>query len=128
MIKVKIDGKIVHLPTLKGADGKSAYQYAVEAGYEGTEQEFINLLIQGTDLINAHLTDSNAHIDIRDLITALQNQVNGLPTILYVDSSINNHDKDNESHSDIRELINKVQSNIDNLEYATEADIDEFFI
>ena len=71
MIKVKIDGKIVHLPTLKGADGKSAYQYAVEAGFTGTEQEFINLLIDGTDSINSHLTDSNAHSDIRKLVQDL---------------------------------------------------------
>lgn len=71
MIKVKIDGKIVHLPTLKGADGKSAYQYAVEAGFQGTEQDFINLLIDGTDSINAHLTDGAAHDDIRTLIQNL---------------------------------------------------------
>lgn len=76
MIKVRIDGQVVELPTLKGANGKSAYQYAVEAGFEGTEQEFINLLINGTDLINFHLTDSNAHTDIRELINALQVSVN----------------------------------------------------
>ena len=68
MIKVRIDGTVIPLPTLKGADGKSAYQYAVEAGFEGTEQEFINLLIDGADLINMHLTDPNAHEDIRQLI------------------------------------------------------------
>ena len=28
----------------KGADGKSAYQYAVDGGYEGTEEEFAKLL------------------------------------------------------------------------------------
>lgn len=78
MIKVKIDGKVVHLPTLKGADGKSAYQYAVEAGFEGTEQEFINLLINGTDTIHAHLTDSNAHTDIRELIASLQMSVDNI--------------------------------------------------
>ena len=31
----------------KGADGKSAYQYAVEAGYTGTEEEFANRLVEG---------------------------------------------------------------------------------
>ena len=71
MIKVRIDGQVVHLPTLKGVDGKSAYQYAVDAGFEGTEQEFINLLIEGTDVINTHLTDSASHSDIRNLIDAL---------------------------------------------------------
>ena len=32
-----------------GADGKSAYQYAVEAGYTGTEQQFALLLAQTPD-------------------------------------------------------------------------------
>ena len=75
MIKVRIDGKVVQLPTLKGANGKSAYQYAVEAGFEGTEQEFINLLIEGTDVINTHLTDPNAHTDIRQLINSLKTDI-----------------------------------------------------
>ena len=98
MIKVKIDGRVMQLPTLKGADGKSAYQYAVEAGFKGTEQEFINLLIEGTDAINAHLTDNSAHADIRQLISALQIQVNTLG-----------------------ETVN-------NIEWATEADIDNIFL
>ena len=75
MIKVRIDGKIIPLPTIKGADGKSAYQYAVEAGFKGTEQEFINLLIQGTDVISYHVTDNNAHSDIRELINNLEDKV-----------------------------------------------------
>lgn len=75
MLKVRINGEVVTVPTLKGADGKSAYQYAVEAGFEGTEQEFINLLIEGTDIINTHLTDVTAHSDIRQLISALQTKV-----------------------------------------------------
>ena len=97
MIKVKINGQVMHLPTLKGADGKSAYQYAVEAGFKGTEQEFINLLIEGTDLINFHLTDSSAHMDIRNLISALQLKINAL------------------------------EGTTNNINWATEADIDEIF-
>lgn len=33
-------GKYVGIPAIKGTDGKSAYQYAVEGGYTGTEEEF----------------------------------------------------------------------------------------
>ena len=33
-------GKYVGVPAIKGANGKSAYQYAVEGGYTGTETEF----------------------------------------------------------------------------------------
>ena len=42
MIKVRIGDSVVDLHALKGVNGKSAYQYAKEAGFEGTEQDFIN--------------------------------------------------------------------------------------
>ena len=32
--------KYVGIPAIKGTDGKSAYQYAVEGGYTGTGEEF----------------------------------------------------------------------------------------
>lgn len=34
------DGKFIPIPYLTGKDGKSAYEYAVEAGYEGSEEQF----------------------------------------------------------------------------------------
>ena len=71
-------GNLIRVPAIKGANGKSAYQYAVEAGFEGTEQEFINLLIKGTDVINAHLTDPNAHKDIRELINLLKTDIDNI--------------------------------------------------
>lgn len=39
-------GKYVGIPALKGTDGKTAYQYAVEGGYTGTETEFAEKLAQ----------------------------------------------------------------------------------
>ena len=39
-------GKYVGIPAIKGTDGKSAYQYAVEGGYTGTEAEFAEKLAQ----------------------------------------------------------------------------------
>lgn len=38
------DGNFVGIPMVSGADGKSAYQYAVEGGFNGTEEEFMMLL------------------------------------------------------------------------------------
>ena len=38
--------KYVGIPAIKGTDGKSAYQYAVEGGYTGTEEEFAAKLAQ----------------------------------------------------------------------------------
>lgn len=43
--------KIVTETGLKGkdgADGKSAYQYALDGGYQGTEQEFMQLMASST--------------------------------------------------------------------------------
>lgn len=34
------NGNVIEIPALKGDDGKSAYEYAREGGYTGTEEEF----------------------------------------------------------------------------------------
>ena len=39
--------KYVGIPAIKGIDGKSAYQYAVDGGYTGTEEEFTAKLAAG---------------------------------------------------------------------------------
>ena len=38
------DGKFIPIPAIKGDNGKSAYEQAKEGGFQGTEQEFIQLL------------------------------------------------------------------------------------
>ena len=40
----KPDGGLEEVPALVGSSGKSAYAYAVENGYTGTEEEFAALL------------------------------------------------------------------------------------
>lgn len=35
------DGNVIDIPAIKGKDGKTAYDYAKEGGYTGTETEFI---------------------------------------------------------------------------------------
>lgn len=50
MMKLYINGEYEDLPGYKGApgkDGKSAYQYAVDGGYTGTEEEFKTLMGTG---------------------------------------------------------------------------------
>lgn len=39
-------GNIIEIPGIKGDAGKSAYQYAKEGGYTGTEAEFMTLLVE----------------------------------------------------------------------------------
>lgn len=57
------DGNFVPIPSINGVDGKSAYEYAKEGGYKGTEQEFIAILNGLTGSTDArHYTDfGNPH-------------------------------------------------------------------
>ena len=68
-----------------GKDGKSAYQYAVEGGYTGTETEFAEKLASGALIV--HVTDNNGtlsadktYIEIRDAYLA------GIPVYALYDS------------------------------------------
>lgn len=71
-----------------GANGKSAYQYAQDGGYTGTETEFAKKLASGTLIV--HVTDNNgtlsadkSFIEIRDAILA------GIPVIVdYYDTGL----------------------------------------
>lgn len=67
---VEIDGKTVRV----GLEGKSAYQYAQEGGYQGTEQEFVQLLNGLDSEIEIHNQDELAHPDIREEIDQLANK------------------------------------------------------
>lgn len=64
-----------------GADGKSAYQYAVEGGYTGTETEFAEKLASGALIVtitdnNGTLSASKSYIEIRNAILA------GIPVLV----------------------------------------------
>ena len=79
MIKIKdAYGNVVNLPTIKGMNGKSAYQYAIEAGFIGTEDEFTELIATTTATVKNHLEDSTAHTDIRESVQNLEDQLNAL--------------------------------------------------
>lgn len=41
------DGNVSSIPAIKGTPGKSAYEYAKDAGYTGTEEEFAEQLVNG---------------------------------------------------------------------------------
>ena len=59
-VKDKNSGKWIDIPAIKGDAGKSAYELAVEGGYEGTEKDFIatlNASLSGVEI--AHLTNKN---------------------------------------------------------------------
>lgn len=72
------------LAALKGADGKSAYQYAQEGGYTGTETAFAKKLV--SELFEVEITKNNgtlsadkSYFEIRDAILA------GIPVLVGYD-------------------------------------------
>lgn len=79
-----------------GADGKSAYQFAQEGGYTGTETEFAAKLASGALIVtitdnNGTLSADKTYIDIRDAIIAgttvlVEYCGSGLPLIEIADS------------------------------------------
>ena len=50
------------LNALKGEQGKSAYQYAVEGGYTGTEEEFARMLASGITGSSVRTGDVHVHL------------------------------------------------------------------
>ena len=57
------DGAFFDIPVITGKDGKSAYELAVEGGYQGTEEDFIAFLngLTGAALSEASLNEEEAN-------------------------------------------------------------------
>ena len=75
------EGRITAFKTIKGnvyktdlINGKSAYYYAVEAGFRGTEDEFSRMLINSSVAIDEHTEDIN-YLDKR--VTNIELTLNG---------------------------------------------------
>ena len=72
-----------------GADGKSAYQYAVDGGYEGTEEEFVALManmnnaLTTEDVVN-NLTSTETTLPLSaNMGKSLSSTISGLPAKIY---------------------------------------------
>ena len=88
----------------RGLTGKSAYQYAVDGGYEGTEAEFIAKMAEdpanvASTAITAHNEDEAAHSDIRQI---LQDVVDRLNAVL---------DSDDKTLDELSEIVAYIKSN-----------------
>jgi hypothetical protein len=70
-VQIDPDGDTFTLDELKGTDGKSAYEYAKEGGYNGTEEEFVELF-KSIPSVEEHLNDtSNPHEVTAEQVGAL---------------------------------------------------------
>lgn len=73
MLRFKQGDKWVEIPAITGTDGKTAYQYAVEGGYVGTEEQFTAQLGAASSFLN----EANGYTD-----TKIAELINGAPTTL----------------------------------------------
>ena len=101
MIKVRVDGRVLHLPTLKGIDGKSAYEYALDAGFEGTEEDFMNHLVNS----NNDLYDEIDKLS-KDLSTHKSSST--AHSISTLSTNLNNHKNDTTAHPGKNALVSAV--------------------
>jgi hypothetical protein len=70
VLKVRDEnGKMIEIPSIRGDRGKSAYEYAQEGGYAGTEEEFAKQLANGCGSSSALLTDTATGIVYKLTIT-----------------------------------------------------------
>lgn len=86
-----------------GADGKSAYTYAVESGYAGTETEFAAKLAEEIPTIDDTLTQSGQAADasvVGNRLSALSEEI-----VTTSESKVAAHNTGTDTHSDIRLLI-----------------------
>lgn len=66
------NGKIIEIPALKGDNGKSAYEIAVDKGFKGTEEEWLESLKSNVDL-SEYATKEYVDTRLDGLETALDN-------------------------------------------------------
>lgn len=112
-----------------GKDGKSAYEYAKDAGYTGTEAEFAQLLSTGgaaDSLILNHNTSVDSHSDIRSLVDGLTTRLNTLANsddvtldqmgeiVAYIKSNKSLIDNITTNKVNVDDIINNLTTNTSN--------------
>lgn len=133
-----------------GKPGESAYEIAKRNGYQGTEKEFADGLVDAFDAptveemnaaiaaiptpdvsgqINTHNNSLNAHADIREDINTLNEEINNklstLASISSVDSKISTHNTSTSAHNDIRILINALTERLNALANSDDTTLDQ---
>ena len=115
------------IPGSAGADGKSAFQYAVEGGYIGTEDEFAAKLAQEIptiDLtIDPTLTQSGQAADAKatgDAISSLSDEI-----VTTSESKVYAHNTGTDTHSDIRLLIQGLTDRLNALADSDDTTLDQ---
>ena len=106
-----------------GADGKSAYQYAVEGGYTGTEAEFAEKLAQEIPTVDGTLTQSGQAADAAEVGSRLSSLSEEIVTAS--ESKVAAHNTGTDTHSDIRLLIQGLTDRLNALADSDDTTLDQ---
>lgn len=106
-----------------GADGKSAYAYAVESGYTGTEAEFAAKLAEEIPTVDDTLTQSGQAADasvVGNRLSALSKEI-----VTTSESKVAAHNTGTDTHSDIRLLIQGLTDRLNTLADSDDTTLDQ---
>ena len=106
-----------------GPDGKSAYQYAVEGGYTGTEAEFSARMAADIPTVDTTLTQSGKAADAAvagNRLSALSEEI-----ITTAESKVAAHNAGTDTHSDIRLLIQSLTDRLNALADSDDTTLDQ---
>ena len=107
----------------KCADGKSAYDYAVEGGYIGTEAEFAEKLAQEIPVVDDTLAQTGQAADAAaagDRLSVLSEEI-----ITTSESKVSSHNTGTDTHSDIRLLIQGLTDRLNALADSDDTTLDQ---
>jgi hypothetical protein len=74
------DGSLVDIPMGRGADGKTAYEYARDGGYTGTETEFATKLAKEVPTKTSELTNDSGFLTAADKTEMVNLVLEALPS------------------------------------------------
>lgn len=106
-----------------GADGKSAYAYAVEGGYTGTEEEFTEKLAEEIPTVDDTLTQSGQAADasvVGNRLSTLSEEI-----VTTSESKVAAHNTGTDTHSDIRLLIQGLTDRLNALADSDDTTLDQ---
>ena len=121
ILKVRdADGTVHEIYALQG---KSAYQYAVEGGYTGTETEFAAKMAAEIPTVDSTLTKSGQAADaaaVGDRLSALSEEI-----VTTAESKVAAHNTGTDTHSDIRLLIQGLTDRLNALADSDDTTLDQ---
>ena len=118
-----------------GKDGKTAYDYAKDGGYKGSEADFAARLAEDIPRSLSDLENDTGFIDAEGAPVQSVNGKTGAVSLLYEDvgadpsgtayTEVSTHNTSDDAHSDIRLLLSALASRVNTALNSSDVDLDQ---